>query len=117
MRKIAFLALSIIILCVSCDSIKYGELFTITDEFVNELQTTYSSYGLVGGLEHVKYTNNKEYQVLPIGRLINVRIEHYADEDEYEELRQALESHYSNDSRVNEVYQCKAGSIMIDCRN
>lgn len=101
----------------SCNSIKYGELFEITDEFVNDLQSTYQSYGMFGGMEHTKYTKDKEYKVFPMGRLINVRIEHYADDDEYESLRKALELHYSGDSRVNQVYRNKAGTIMIDCRN
>lgn len=108
--------LAITSLC-SCNSIKYGELFEITDEFVNDLQSTYQSYGMFGGMEHTKYTKDKEYKVFPMGRLINVRIEHYADDDEYESLRKALESHYSGDRRVNQVYRNQAGTIMIDCRN
>ena len=108
--------LAITSLC-SCNSIKYDELFEITDEFVNDLQSTYQSYGMFGGMEHTKYTKDKEYKVFPMGRLINVRIEHYADDDEYESLRKALESHYSGDRRVNQVYRNQAGTIMIDCRN
>lgn len=102
---------------VSCNSFKYGELYDITDEFVESLQTTYQSYGVLGGVEYTKYTKDNEYKVFPMGRLINVRIERYADDDEYESLRKALESHYSGDSRVNKVYRNKAGTIMIDCRN
>lgn len=116
MRKILLLFLLLIVL-VSCDQVKYGELFTITDEFVEELQTTYQSYGMLGGMEYTKYTKDKEYKVFPIGRLINVRIERYADDDEYESLRNALESHYSGDSRVNRVYRNQGGTLMIDCRN
>lgn len=101
----------------SCNSVKYRELYTITDEFVEKLQTTYQSYGVFGGIDDTRYTKDKEYKVFPMGRLINVRIEHYADDDEYESLRKALESHYSGDSRVNSVYRNKAGTIMIDCRN
>lgn len=108
--------LAITSLC-SCNSIKYGELFEITAEFVNDLQSTYQSYGMFGGMEHTKYTKDKEYKVFPMGRLINMRIEHYADDDEYESLRKALESHYSGDRRVNQVYRNQAGTIMIDCRN
>lgn len=107
----------ILTLLFSCDNIKYGELFDITDEFVEKLQTTYQSYGVFGGIDDTKYTKDKEYKVFPMGRLINVRIEHYADDDEYESLRKALESHYSGDRRVNQVYRNQAGTIMIDCRN
>lgn len=107
----------ILTLLFSCGNIKYGELFDITDEFVEKLQTTYQSYGMFGGIDDTKYTKDKEYKVFPMGRLINVRIEHYADDDEYESLRKALESHYSGDRRVNQVYRNQAGTIMIDCRN
>jgi len=100
----------------SCDRIKYGELFEITDGFVDNLNSGYRSYGLFGGMEYAKRTKDKEYSVVPIGRLINVRIEHYADDDEYESLRKALESHYSDNRRVNQVYRNGAGTIMIDCR-
>ena len=89
----------------------------LLDEFVEKLQTTYQSYGMLGGMDHTKYTKDKEYKVFPMGRLINVRIERYADNDEYESLRKALESHYSGDRRVNQVYRNQAGTIMIDCRN
>lgn len=116
MKKYLFLWL-ILFSLYSCNNIKYGELYKITDEFVEKLQTTYQSYGLVGGMDHTKYTKDKEYKVFPMGRLINVRIERYADDEEYENLRKALESHYSNDSRVNQVYRNQAGTIMIDCRN
>lgn len=116
MKKILIITSIFVLLC-SCNSIKYGELFEITDEFVEKLQTTYQSYGMLGGMEYTKYTKDKEYKVFPMGRLINVRIERYADDDEYESLRKTLESHYSGDKRVNQVYRNKAGTIMIDCRN
>ena len=107
----------IIIVFYSCNNIKYHELYSITDEFVENLQTTYQSYGIYGGLEDTKYTKDGEYKVFPMGRLINVRIEHYADDKEYERLRKALESHYSGDPRVNDVYRNQAGTLIIDCRN
>ena len=116
MKKIITVIIIIVSLC-GCDNIKYGDLYSITDEFVEKLQSSYISYGLLGGVDETKYTENKEYKVFPIGRMINVRIEHYADDDEYESLRKALDYHYSNDSRVNRVYRNRAGSIMIDCRN
>ena len=116
MRKYLVCFILLLVFC-GCDSIKYSELFTITDEFVEKLQTTYQSYGIFGGMDDIKYTKDKEYKIFPMGRLINVRIEHYANDDEYESLRKALESHYSGDSRVNQVYRNQAGTIMIDCRN
>lgn len=101
----------------SCDNVKYGELYDITDEFVDSLQTSYRSYGMFGGFNRTKYTKDQEFKVVPVGRLINVRIERSADADEYENLRKALESHYSGDTRVNQVYRSNGGTIMIDCRN
>ena len=116
MKKSIIVYFLLFVLC-SCNDIKYGELYSITDEFVENLQTTYQSYGMLGGVEYTKYTKDKEYKVFPMGRLINVRIERYADDNEYESLRKAPESHYSGDSRVNQVYRNQAGTIMIDCRN
>jgi hypothetical protein len=52
-----------------------------------------------------------------MGRLINVKIDSMASDDDYEQLRQALAAHYSADGRVKQVYRCHAGTIMIDCRN
>lgn len=101
----------------SCEDPKYREVFEITDYFVEELQTTYQSYGLIGGAKYTQYTNNREFKVFPMGRLINVRIEHAADDEEYEKLRSALESHYTGDERVQKVYRCQFGTIMVDCRN
>lgn len=114
--KCLFICIFAMTLLCGCDRIKYGELFEITDEFVNDLHSSYRSYGLFGGMEYIKYTKDKEYKVFPIGRLINVRIEHRANDDEYESLRKALESHYSDNHRVNQVYRNGAGTIMIDCR-
>ena len=116
MARHILILFSIIAILFGCDNIKYRGLYNITDEFVEELQTTYESYGLLGGMEHEKYTKDGEYKVLPIGRLINVRIERIATDDEYESLRKALESHYSNNPRVNQVYRSKGGTLMIDCR-
>ena len=40
------------------------ELYQITDGFVESLQTTYESYGLLGGQEHTKYTKDGMPEVL-----------------------------------------------------
>ncbi len=117
MKKYVPLLIVLLFTLLSCDNIKYRELFEITDEYVESLNSTYESYGVFGGLKHEKLTKDKEYKVFPIGRLINVRIEHEASDDDYESLRRSLESHYSGDSRVNQVYRCQGGTLMIDCRN
>ena len=65
---------------------------------------------MLGGIDDTK---DKEYKVFPMGRLINVRIEHYADDDEYESLRKALESHYSGDRRVNQVWKIQLDLTLL----
>ena len=52
----------------------------------------------------------------PIGRLINVRIEKDATDKEYEDLAKDLMKHYEGNDRVHDIYICRAGTIMIDCR-
>ena len=43
MKKVIF-SIIVILSLFSCNKIKYGELYEITDEFVEKLQTTYQSY-------------------------------------------------------------------------
>ena len=105
-----------LIFVVGCSPSK-KELYKETDAFVQSLSTTYQSYGLLGGTNHSKTTSDGLYTVTPIGRLINVKIQKVVSDDEYEKLRKDLEKHYKNDKRVNNVYICGAGTVMIDCRN
>lgn len=114
MRKIIYF---LFVLTISSCSASKDELFQITDSFVDSLQTTYDSYGMLGGDKFKKITNDGMYQVIPIGRLINVKILEFVDKGVYEELELDLESHYKNDKRVNNIYINNAGTIIIDCRN
>lgn len=109
--------LFITVFLASCDEMRHRELFEKTDYYVESLYTTMKSYGLLGGTNYTKYAENGKYKIMPIGRLVNVRIETYASANEYEDLRQLLKRHYKGDSRVNDVYICEAGTVMIDCRN
>jgi hypothetical protein len=114
MKKIiCFLVVAFFISC----STSHKELYGITDSFVESLQTTYDSYGVLGGKEHIKITSDGEYQVMPIGRLINVKILKVVTDDVYKDLEEDLKSHYKDDKRVKAVYRNNAGTIMIDCRN
>ena len=106
----------IFILIIGCSQSK-KELFKEADAFVESLETTYESYGLLGGTDHSITTSDGLYILTPIGRLINVKIQKVVSDDEYEKLRKNLEHHFKNDKRVNKVYICQAGTIMIDCRN
>lgn len=114
MKKI--ILISIITFLVSCTPSK-KELFKLTDSFVESLQTNYESYGILGGREYMKTTTDGQYQVMPVGRLINVKILKIVNDDVYKDLEEDLESHYKNDKRVNDIYINNAGTIMIDCRN
>lgn len=110
---ISFIAL---ILIIGCSQSKQ-ELFKEADALVQSLETTYESYGLLGGSKHSVTTSDGLYTIAPIGRLINVKIRKHVNGNEYEKLRKDLEKHFKNDSRVNKVYVCQGGTIMIDCRN
>jgi hypothetical protein len=115
MNKLLICFISLIIF-IRCSPSK-NELYKETDAFVQSLETTYESYGLLGGTAHSVTTSDGLYTITPIGRLINVKIQKVVNEDEYEELREDLEDHYKNNVGVNKVYICQAGTIMIDCRN
>lgn len=115
MNKI-FICFIGLIFIVGCSPSK-KELYEKTDAFVKSLETTYESYGVFGGLNYAVTTSDGLYQITPIGRLINVKILKAVSRDEYEELREDLEDHYDDDTRVNDVYISNAGTIMIDCRN
>ncbi len=102
-------------LIVGCDKSE-KELYKETDAFVESLQTTFKSYGM-DGLEYAKTTSDGLYTVMPMGRLINVKIEKVVEDKVYEDLRDDLKKHYKNDTRVNDVYINQGGTVMIDCRN
>ena len=115
MKKYILLILFAIMI-VGCDEIKHRDLFDKTDAMVESLYTEVESYGLRGGQEYTTYAEGQEYRIMPMGRLVNVRIEHEASISDYEHLRKSLERHYKGDKRVNSVYICGAGTVMIDCR-
>jgi hypothetical protein len=104
----------VVILITGC-SLEYRELFKETDKFVESLTTTYESYGI--SEKHNVTTSDELYKIMPMGRLIIVKIDKAVDDKEYEKLRNALERHYRNDKRVNKVYINQGGTVVIDCRN
>ena len=89
----------------------------ITDAFVENLNAPYESFGLFNSMDYVKHTSKGTYQVMPTGRLINVKIDKYVEDKEYYKLLKKLERHYRGNANVNKVYRCQAGTLMIDCRN
>lgn len=102
---------------ISCGEIVHRELYEKTDHFVEQLTTQYQSYGIFGATDRKVETSDGKYQIMPVGRLINVKILEVVDDDTYRKLRDDLASHYSKDARVNRVYIAAAGTVMIDCRN
>lgn len=92
-----------------------SQMTELTDGFVDSLYTKYHSYGLIG-LKHKQVTKNGKFQVMPTGRLVNVKYLSAVDADAYETLRSRLEDYYKGDERVNSVYICGGGTVMIDCR-
>lgn len=115
--KDKILILSVYLFLITGCSPSKSELFKETDSFVESLQTTYESYGILGGSEYAKTTSDGLYTITPVGRLINVKIQKVAESGEYEELKQDLKEHYEGYTKVDDVYICQAGTIMIDCRN
>lgn len=109
-----WIGLFLLLLGVGCGR-AHSDLYKQTDYFVEQLDTTYRTYGLQGVTEK-RFTEDGKYGVFPMGRLVNVRIEQYADDGEYEKMRKALERHYKGDRRVNKVYRNQGGTITIDCR-
>ncbi len=114
MKKLLIYSITLFLIW-GCSASK-KELYKEIDVFVESLETTYQSYGIEGS-KHSVTTTDGLYTITPIGRLINVKIQKYVSDDEYEKLRKDLEKHYRKDSRVNDVYISNAGTIMIDCRN
>ncbi len=116
MKKSILLCISALcmVLFASCSS--RSNLYEQTDYFVDQLSTTYQSYGLQG-LSEKKTTKDSKYSITPMGRLIIVKIEDYVPDKEYESLCKDLERHYKKDNRVNRVYINQGGTVVIDCRN
>ena len=141
MKKIIFILLAVVTMVMtSCQSKEerekkevekeYADLFLVTDKFVDNLTYTYNSYGLFGGMDDATRTKCGNYVVMPVGRLINVKIALYAPRfgsmqqsmqdvartAHYRELERVLTTHYKEDTRVNGVYICNGGTVMVDCR-
>lgn len=106
-----------ILFCFTTCSSNYNELFKKTDAFVESLDTNYESYGVLGTAKYSKTTSDGLYKITPVGRLINVKIQKVVTDKEYEDLQENLKEHYENDQRINDVYICQGGTVMIDCRN
>ncbi len=90
--KIMMMALMTCLILQSCsdNNKQHSELYVETDKFVNSLETTYDSYGLLNFEMYTVYTKDSTFRIMPIGRLVNVRIEKEVDKKEYEDLKNDL---------------------------
>lgn len=52
-----------------------------------------------------------------MGRLIIVKKNSYATDVTYTDVKEALEKHYQNNYKVNDVYINNGGTVTIDCRD
>lgn len=116
MKKLLLIGISTVCVFLLAACSTHSNLYEQTDYFVDQLSTTYQSYGLQG-LSEKRTTKDGKYSATPMGRLIIVKIEEYVSDDKYESLRNDLERHYKNDHRVNRVYINQGGTVVIDCRN
>ena len=116
LKALIGIAVASLMLCAMSSCNTHSNLYESTDYFVEQVSTTYQSYGLQG-LSEKRYTTDSKYSVTPMGRLIIVKIEKYATNDEYESLKKDLERHYKKNGRVNRVYINQGGTVVIDCRN
>ena len=116
MRQVLYLGVCVVCFAIFTSCSSRSNLYEHTDYFVDQLSTTYQSYGLQG-LSEKQTTKDSKYSVTPMGRLIIVKIEDYVPDKEYESLRKDLERHYKRDNRVNRVYINQGGTVVIDCRN
>ena len=94
------------------------KLVKTTTYFVNQLETTYESYGLMGG-DHTKNVNyiGLPIDITPVGRMIIVKIDKVVEDNRYTFIEKVLKKYYSFDDRVNDVFINGGGTISIDCRN
>jgi len=114
MKKLLFLC-ALALAATGCSPSK-SDLYEITDSFVESLNTTYASYGITNFENNMRVTPDGYYQVFPVGRLINVKILEVVEDEDYEDLKEDLQSHYKGNSHVRDVYINQGGTVMIDCR-
>lgn len=109
--------LSIVVLSTLIFYVGNVKMFKTTNYFIEQLNTSYRSYGLEG-LKYAKaITNfNSPMQITPMGRLIIVKINKNVTGSRYNLIRTTLKIRYGFDNRVNDIYINNGGTICIDCR-
>lgn len=92
----------------------FASLFAKTDHFVDMLDAIYERYDAYG--KKAADSSDGKFTVTPIGRLIIVKKKSSASDITYSEVQSALEEHYKNESKVNDVFINSGGTVTIDCR-
>lgn len=93
----------------------FSALFAKTDYFIDMLDVVYEHYDAFGS--KATETSDGKFTVTPIGRLIVVKKKSYVTDVTYTDVAVALENHYRNNYKVNEVYINNGGTVTIDCRD
>lgn len=121
------LLMSLLISCISIFSLtscskddddledNYSALFAKTDYFIDMLDVIYEHYDAFGS--KATETSDGKFTVTPIGRLIIVKKNSYATDVTYTDVKEALEKHYQNNYKVNDVYINNGGTVTIDYRD
>jgi len=117
MKKLLKFFLGIILLSTLIFYVGNLKMFKTTNYFIEQLSTSYRSYGLDGFKYAKAITNfNSPMQITPIGRLIIVKFDIYVRINRYHLIRTTLKIRYIFDNRVNDIYINNGGTICIDCR-
>lgn len=127
-RTNLFILMSLLVSCISVVSMtscskdhdddydsNYAALFAKTDYFIDMLDEVYEHYDAFGS--EATETSDGKFTVTPMGRLIIVKKNSYATDITYTDVKEALEEHYRNNRKVNEIYINNGGTITIDCRD
>lgn len=96
---------------------KYVEVIKQVEDFVYDLTETYQHYDCFGHNSTTVYSDGKRFEIIPIGRMIVVKVDEYVSDDYYEDVKSEIKKKYENDHRVNDVFINGFGTISIDCRN
>lgn len=92
---------------------KYSNLYDLTDQAIHEVCMSTSIFDL----PPQKFTEDGNYQIIPIGRMVAVKIiSDGHDYNDYESLLKNLKKHYKDNYVINGIYINNGGTITIDCR-
>lgn len=127
-RTNVLVLMSLLISCISIFSLSscskdddddfednYSALFAKTDYFIDMLDVVYEHYDAFGS--KATETSDGKFTVTPMGRLIIVKKNSYVTDVTYTDVKEALENHYQNNYKVNDVYINNGGTVTIDCRD